>query len=73
MTENQINCVSTDWQGGKSLLEASECMLVSGIASDVDFLVGKEKDLVKAHRYILICRSPVFQVVSHFLFVYGLN
>lgn len=53
----------SDWQSEKTLAEASLYMLTNQIATDVQFSVGKEEKIIKAHKFILICRSSVFQAM----------
>ncbi|KAL5016781.1 hypothetical protein ScPMuIL_006370 [Solemya velum] len=53
----------SDWQTGKSLMECTEFMLENEIACDVTFLTGEAKDEVRAHKFILISRSPVFSAM----------
>ncbi|KAL5017581.1 hypothetical protein ScPMuIL_007170 [Solemya velum] len=55
--------VDYGWQSEKSILECHQHMLEEGIAADVTFIVGKKKQEVRAHKYMLICRSPVFQAM----------
>ncbi|KAL5017580.1 hypothetical protein ScPMuIL_007169 [Solemya velum] len=55
--------VDYGWQSKKTITECHQHMLEEGIATDVTFLVGKEKQIVRAHKYMLICRSPVFQAM----------
>ncbi|XP_033725452.1 BTB/POZ domain-containing protein 6-like [Pecten maximus] len=50
----------SDWQGGKTLIESFDHLLTSGIASDVTFIVGEERNRISAHRLVLLSRSPVF-------------
>ncbi|XP_071118012.1 BTB/POZ domain-containing protein 6-like [Haliotis cracherodii] len=52
-----------NWQSGKSLAECNLHMLTSEDSCDVDFRVGKEEKLVRAHRYILMSRSCVFHAM----------
>ncbi|XP_062586439.1 BTB/POZ domain-containing protein 6-like [Saccostrea cucullata] len=49
-----------EWQCDKSVVECVHYMLTNQIACDVTIFVGPEKIEVKAHRFILIARSPVF-------------
>lgn len=54
---------SADWQQEKTLAECNNHMLQNKISCDVSFLVGhdrEETELVEAHKYVLISRSPVF-------------
>ncbi len=54
------------WQAG-SLAASNEHMLDNEIGTDVTFLVGKPPDQqeIKAHRYILVSRSPGFFSILH--------
>ncbi|XP_061184825.1 BTB/POZ domain-containing protein 6-like [Saccostrea echinata] len=49
-----------EWQCDKSVVECVHYMLTNQIACDVSIFIGPEKFEVKAHRFILIARSPVF-------------
>jgi len=51
---------SRDWQCKKTLTECLGHMLTSELLCDVTFLLGEERDVVHAHKFILISRSPVF-------------
>ena len=42
------------------MLFACRHMLLNGVACDVEFVVGSERSIIKAHSYMLISRSPVF-------------
>ncbi|KAL5011646.1 hypothetical protein ScPMuIL_010197 [Solemya velum] len=53
----------SDWQTGKTLSECTQFMLEHEIACDVTFLLGETKQEVRAHKFILISRSPVFQAM----------
>jgi hypothetical protein len=52
--------MSSDWQIGKGVISSNRHMLENEIACDVTFVVGPNKDRVRAHKYVLISRSPVF-------------
>lgn len=55
-----------EWQHGKSLKECNKYMLENEIATDVCFEVGPRdghQGLVRAHKYILIARSAVFEAM----------
>ena len=54
---------SLDWQSDKTLLDACSHMLKSEIACDVTFLVGDKEEKVCAHKFILVCRSTVFEAM----------
>lgn len=57
---------SAEWQHGKSLKECNKYMLENEIATDVCFEVGPRdghQGLVRAHKYILIARSAVFEAM----------
>lgn len=49
-----------DWQANKTLSECNRHMLNNEIAFDVYFLVGENRQVVGAHRYVLVSRSCVF-------------
>ncbi|XP_060574090.1 BTB/POZ domain-containing protein 6-like [Ruditapes philippinarum] len=51
------------WQDDKTLSEACRYMLTSRFAADVEFSVGNQQEIVKAHKFILVCRSSVFQAM----------
>ncbi|KAL5012548.1 hypothetical protein ScPMuIL_011099 [Solemya velum] len=53
----------SDWQTGKTLSECTQFMLEHEIACDVTFLLGETKQEVRAHKFILISRSPVFSAM----------
>lgn len=53
----------SDWQTGKTLSECTQFMLEHEIACDVTFLLGDTKQEVRAHKFILISRSPVFSAM----------
>ncbi|KAL5011544.1 hypothetical protein ScPMuIL_010095 [Solemya velum] len=53
----------SDWQTGKTLSECTQFMLEHEIACDVTFLLGETKQKVRAHKFILISRSPVFSAM----------
>ncbi|XP_046340690.2 BTB/POZ domain-containing protein 6-like isoform X2 [Haliotis rufescens] len=52
-----------DWQAGKSVTECNLRMLDTEDFSDVTFRVGSEKQMVRAHRYVLVSRSCVFHAM----------
>ncbi|XP_046564411.1 BTB/POZ domain-containing protein 3-like isoform X2 [Haliotis rubra] len=52
-----------NWQNGRSVVECNRHMLNSKHTSDVTFRVGKDEDTVRAHRYVLISRSHVFDAM----------
>lgn len=49
-----------DWQDGKTLSECMMYMLEKEIMCDVTFRVGTDQTIIKAHKYMLASRSPVF-------------
>jgi len=51
-----------DWQEEKSVLECNRLMLENELATDVCFQIGSTgaSTLVRAHKYVLMSRSPVF-------------
>ncbi|XP_041361281.1 BTB/POZ domain-containing protein 6-like [Gigantopelta aegis] len=54
---------SSDWRKGKALVECHMYMWTNHIACDVIFVVGTEKEIIPAHKYILITRSSVFEAM----------
>ncbi|XP_048244872.1 BTB/POZ domain-containing protein 6-like isoform X2 [Haliotis rufescens] len=52
-----------NWQAGKTVTECNLRMLDTEDLSDVTFLVGSEKQVVRAHRYVLVSRSCVFHAM----------
>ena len=48
------------WQNDKSLQQCMLYMLKNELMCDVTFKVGEDQTPVKAHKYMLISRSPVF-------------
>ena len=52
-----------DWQSGRSLVDCNKFMLRHEINCDVTFILGQKKIPVKAHKYVLISRSSVFQSI----------
>jgi len=57
-----IDVGGDDWQSDLPLMDACRHMLEREVATDVHFRVGAEKTSVRAHKFILLCRSSVFQV-----------
>lgn len=54
------NLGGTDWRDGKGLAECMMHMLTEEVMCDVIFRVGRDKTAIKAHKYMLASRSPVF-------------
>ena len=54
-----------NWQIRRSLAECNKYMLENHIECDVKFTVGSHTEIepIEAHRYMLICRSPVFRAM----------
>ncbi|XP_048245026.1 BTB/POZ domain-containing protein 6-like isoform X1 [Haliotis rufescens] len=52
-----------NWQAGKTVTECNLRMLETEDLSDVTFRVGSEKQVVRAHRYVLVSRSCVFHAM----------
>ncbi|XP_048245037.1 BTB/POZ domain-containing protein 6-like [Haliotis rufescens] len=52
-----------NWQAGKTVTECNLRMLNTEDLSDVTFRVGSEKQVVRAHRYVLVSRSCVFHAM----------
>ncbi len=67
-TNRSGNNSAPDWQLGKSVLECNKHMFENGIDCDVTFAFptsegprkSMEGDILSAHKYVLISRSPVF-------------
>ena len=55
--------MTDDWQSGKSFPETNLKMLGSGILCDVTFKTGASEAEVKAHKFILVSRSRVFEAM----------
>ncbi|KAL3087426.1 hypothetical protein niasHS_008755 [Heterodera schachtii] len=49
-----------------NLVNRFKLMLSTGDGSDVHFLVGKEKELLKAHKYVMKFASDVFESMFRF-------
>ncbi|XP_048749896.2 BTB/POZ domain-containing protein 2-like [Ostrea edulis] len=56
---------SNNWRSGLNLAECNRYMLTHQIHCDVTFRVGKEGKLVRAHKYVLSSRSPVFDAMLY--------
>jgi len=56
----QHNLDGTDWRDDKGLVECMIHMLTEEVMCDVTFRVGSDKTTIKAHKYMLASRSPVF-------------
>jgi len=54
------NLDGTDWRDDKSLGECMIHMLTEEVMCDVIFRVDSDKTQIKAHKYMLASRSPVF-------------
>ncbi|XP_062578706.1 BTB/POZ domain-containing protein 6-like, partial [Saccostrea cucullata] len=54
-----------NWRSGLSVAECNRYMLKNEIHCDVTFRVGKEEKLVRAHKYVLVSRSPVFDAMFY--------
>ncbi|XP_071096823.1 BTB/POZ domain-containing protein 6-like [Haliotis cracherodii] len=52
-----------NWQSGKTVTECNLRMLETEDFCDVTFRVGSEKQVVRAHRYVLVSRSCVFHAM----------
>ncbi|XP_041360726.1 BTB/POZ domain-containing protein 2-like [Gigantopelta aegis] len=52
--------INDDWQTRKSLAETNLYMLDNKIACDVTFRVGSTREIIQAHKFMLISRSHVF-------------
>ncbi|XP_046358858.2 BTB/POZ domain-containing protein 6-like [Haliotis rufescens] len=49
-----------DWQSATDFAETNLTMLTHKIACDVSFRVGLKREIIMAHKYILVSRSSVF-------------
>lgn len=58
--ELQKKVDGTDWRDDKSLVKCMIHMLTEEVMCDVTFRVGRDKTPIKAHKYMLASRSPVF-------------
>ena len=52
-----------DWQADKSLAETNLHMLENDILCDVTFKTGENLTEIKAHKFILVSRSRVFEAM----------
>ena len=50
-----------DWQSDKTFPETNLYMLENDILCDVTFKTGENQTEIKAHKFILVSRSRVFQ------------
>ncbi|XP_046340688.2 BTB/POZ domain-containing protein 6-like isoform X1 [Haliotis rufescens] len=62
-SEHEESGYVDNWQSGKSVTECNLRMLDTEDFSDVTFRVGSEKQVVRAHRYVLVSRSCVFHAM----------
>ncbi|KAL3881237.1 hypothetical protein ACJMK2_027693 [Sinanodonta woodiana] len=58
--ESSQTSEDTWWQSDKSVTECNLYMLTFQIECDVTFLVGDAQEHIKAHKYVLISRSPEY-------------
>lgn len=49
-----------DWQSFRSVTDCNKYMLTNEINCDVTFLVGRNRQRMSAHKYVLASRSCVF-------------
>ncbi|KAL5008437.1 hypothetical protein ScPMuIL_014018 [Solemya velum] len=63
VTTDEQSVTMAYWQDGKTLRDCSRYMLENQIGCDVTFLVGQKGQEIRAHKFILISRSPVFQAM----------
>ncbi|KAL3858858.1 hypothetical protein ACJMK2_009107 [Sinanodonta woodiana] len=52
--------VDIDWQAQRDVLSSNRYMFENHVACDVTFFIGKHRQEVTAHKYVLISRSSVF-------------
>ncbi|XP_041361882.1 BTB/POZ domain-containing protein 6-B-like [Gigantopelta aegis] len=55
--------VNDDWQTRKSLAQTNLYMLQNKVACDVTFRVGPTREIIEAHKFMLISRSHVFAAI----------
>ncbi len=56
--------VESNWQSGfQTIQDTNRNLLLTGKLSDVTFVVGEEKKEVRAHKFILMSRSSVFEAM----------
>lgn len=60
MASCQESELETDWQTNKNLSECLGYMLDNEVMCDVTFRVGIDLSPIKAHKFVLASRSPVF-------------
>lgn len=55
----------TDWRSGKNVTQCNRYMFENEINCDITFVVGtgEDKQHISAHKYMLICRSEVFEAM----------
>ncbi|XP_071096703.1 BTB/POZ domain-containing protein 6-like isoform X2 [Haliotis cracherodii] len=61
--ESRESGYEDNWQSGKTVTECNLRMLDTEDFCDVTFLLGSEKQVVRAHRYVLVSRSCVFHAM----------
>ncbi len=49
-----------DWQNNKTVLECNQYMLEKQLDCDITFTFPEEDNIINAHKFVLISRSPVF-------------
>ncbi|KAL4233093.1 BTB/POZ domain-containing protein 3 [Mactra antiquata] len=56
-----------EWQTNKSVPEANSYMLKYEVACDITFIVGDAKEEIRAHKYMMMSRSPILfkSLVKH--------
>ncbi|XP_067664410.1 BTB/POZ domain-containing protein 6-like [Haliotis asinina] len=60
MKEPSMASEPPDWQSATDFAETNLAMLTRRIACDVIFRVGAHREIIFAHKFILVSRSPVF-------------
>ncbi|XP_046571143.1 BTB/POZ domain-containing protein 6-like [Haliotis rubra] len=60
MEEPRMSSDTPDWQSATDFAETNLAMLTRKIACDVIFRVGVYREIITAHRFILVSRSSVF-------------
>ena len=55
--------INDDWQADKTLADTNLYMLENDILCDVTFKTGDNQTEIKAHKFILVSRSRVFEAM----------
>ncbi|KAL3859328.1 hypothetical protein ACJMK2_009553 [Sinanodonta woodiana] len=55
-----MSAANIDWQAETDVLGSNRYMLENHVACDITFYVGKQRQEITAHKYVLVSRSSVF-------------